>query len=210
LVLLWVVAAAAALPIAAQAFDQRLGIGVGGDYSQLFRRQATDPLSAYGGGANVYIQYGFTDAFGASVAAGMAWFGGYVPIVPVAAIDENGEQVTVFQRGPQVDDIQLWDLALSLIYAIDVTRVVPYFALGVVSARIAETHAGQSVVDYEIGMRTDLGFDYKLLRHLTLGAAAGMDTYFTDSSGYSSRFEFIVRVTVIWDLCELGPRAVSD
>lgn len=203
-------ATALSSPGPAAGFDKRLAIGAGGGYSQLFRRQATDPTSTYGGGAAAHITFGLTDTFGISLGGGMAWFGGYTPAVPMDTVDEDGEPVTVYVKGPETTDLTAWDLALSLIYAIDVTLVVPYLEIGAVAARVAERQDGAEVVDLEVGMRTNMGFDYLLFDHLSLGAAAGIDTYFTGNSGYSSRLNFLVRLTVVWDLGELGSNDDSE
>lgn len=186
------------------AFDKRLAIGAGGGYSQLVRRQPTDPTSAYGGGAAAHITFGLTDTFGLSLGGAMAWYGGYIPAVPMETVDENGEPTTIYVKGPETSDLTTWDLALSLIYAIDVTRIVPYLEIGAVAVRVAERLDGTEEVDLEVGMRIALGFDYLLLDHLSLGAAGGIDTYFTGTSGYGSRLAFLVRATLVWDLGELG------
>jgi len=199
-----VVIGAVALPGGARGFDKRLGVGAGGGYSQLFRNQAGDPASAYGGGAVAHLTFGITDTFGVSLAGGMAWFGGYTPTMKMETVDDEGNPTMVRVAGPEVSGLTVWDLALSVIYAIDVSLVVPYLELGAVVARVAEDRDGAEAVDLDVGMRTNLGFDYQLLGHMTLGALAGLDTYFTAQSHYGSAFHFMVRLTVVWDLAELG------
>jgi hypothetical protein len=191
-------------PDTVSAFDKRLGLGAGGGYSQLFRSGATEPLSAYGGGATAQIWFGLTDTFGISITGGMAWFGDYIPVIPTSTFDENDEPITEYMNGPTISRLTVWDLALQGIYAIDVSRVVPYFALGAVVARVAEKQDAAEVVDLDVGLKIDLGFDYLLLEHMTIGAVVGMDTFFTGQSQYGSRFNFLVRFTAVWDLLELG------
>jgi hypothetical protein len=201
---------AVSLPDTSEAFDKRLALGVGGGYSQLFRAIATDPTSAYGGGGNVHLTYGFDDAFGITAQYRMAWFGSYTPLEPYSTTDEDGEPVVVYQYGQPVSELTVWDAALCLVYAIDVMRAVPYIAVGAVGARIAERRGPADLVDYELGLRTDLGFDFMLLKHMSLGASAGMDTFFTGASGYVSTFSFLVRASLVFDLCELGRGEDTD
>ena len=145
-----------------------------------------------------------------SIAGGMAWFGPYTPQIPTETEDENGDPITVYVNGPEITELSVWDLALNLVWAIDVSRVVPFFSLGAVAARVAERQAGAQVTDVDVGLRVDLGFDYELVEHLSLGALAGLDTYFTGKSQYGSSFHFTVRLTVFWDLAELGRGDDSD
>jgi len=199
-----VLVAALSCPDATLAFDKQLGVGAGGGYSQLFRSGSSDPLSAHGVGATAHISFGLTDTFGITFAGGMAWFGGYVPVIPASTTDENGDPITEHVNGPEISELTVWDLEIGGLYAIDVSRVVPYFELGAVLARVAEKQAAAEVVDLEVGMRICLGFDYLLLEHMSIGAAVGMDTFFTGQSQYGSRFLFLARLTVVWDLRELG------
>ena len=195
---------ATALAPGLHAFDRQLGVGAGGGFYQLQRRQISDPAAAYGGGTSLRLSYGLNDTFGVAAEIGAAWFGSYTPIVPIDATDEDGNPITTYLRGEPIDSLAVYDLALSLVYAIDVTRAVPYLAVGSISTRVSETRGDADVVDYEVGLRAEIGADITLVEHLTAGVAARLDTYFTDNSAYSGAVSIFLRLSFVWDLAELG------
>lgn len=202
-----VVVCACLAPPETLAFDDQLEAGIEGGYANLTRRGGENPPLALGGGGGIRLRYGLTDWLGVVFAGRMTWYGAYRPWYRTTVTDPEdpeAEPVPVVVRGPAIERIQVRSFAFSLMYAFDVMRVVPFFSLGVVSARISEEHGGASVVDHELGLRTDLGADYALLDQLSIGATIGADTFLTDRSGYVSQFDIVVRISFLWEVGIFG------
>ncbi|MFO8074336.1 MAG: hypothetical protein R6V85_20935 [Polyangia bacterium] len=184
----------------ARALEGELRLAAEGRYSQLLRRSASDPSLAHGGGPGIQLLYGLSDAWMVSAAGSLGWFAPWVPRIPTEIVNEEGERVPVLARGDRHDGILAAEMVLSVLYALDVMRVLPYFGAGVISARLGERRAGERFVDWEVGLRFEVGLDYDALEHISIGAAARFDTYFTTRSAYIGKNTFLARITFRWDL----------
>ncbi len=184
----------------ARALEGELRLAAGGQYSQLLRRSAGDPSLAHGGGPGIQLAYGLSDAWMVSAAGSLGWFAPWAPRIPTEMVNEEGETVPVLAKGDRHDGILAAEMVFSVLYALDVMRVLPRFGAGVISARLDERRAGERFVDWEVGLRFEVGLDYDALEHLSIGAAAWFDTYFTARSAYIGKNTFLARITFRWDL----------
>jgi hypothetical protein len=209
------------------AVGKNLVLGVDGQYSLLGRRADTGVGSLHGGAAGVHISYSFTDTWRLSLSGDHAFYQSYMT-QPQTAVEGNGETDTngngqdgedivdgnVEQDQPSVSvsAVQLSSLALSVEYLVDIMRVMPFFAIGIIATRTYERveTAGDEetaivgTASYDIGYRISLGFDYMLLGYLGLGAVLVSDNYITESSAYLGKLSILLRVTFCLDMGRFG------
>jgi len=198
-----------AAPAPSLAFDGVLSLGAEGAYAQLDRRAGGDPAVASGGEIGARLAYGLTDSWGAAISWGWSWYGSYSPLVLAESENEEGETVVEETYPYEVEDLRIHNLALSVIYAFDISMLVPYFAVGVSSVRIAETRAGEEDVGWEVGLRLEGGLDIKPVDHLAISALFRSDLYLTEGSPYASQTSFLARISVEWYVGSLGRRGAK-
>ncbi len=189
------------------AFDRTLGIGAAGGYSSLVRRVASEPPSLHGACARARLSYGFNDTWGLSAAGGMSWYQDHAPMISFTAENEDGEIVTGTKHDVERTELRTRDLALSLVYALDIMRVTPFLAMGVAVTDTRAKIGTIAVASFDVALRFDVGFDVSLAEHFAMGIIASFDNYLTDNSEYLSSTNILLSATFIWDIRNFGHAA---
>ena len=189
------------------AFDRTLGIGGAGGYSSLVRRVASDPPSLHGANARARLSYGFNNTWGLSAAGGMSWYQDHAPMISFTTEDEDGEIETGTKHDVKRTGLRTRDLALSLVYALDIMRVTPFLALGVAATNTRVKIGTIAVTSFDIALRFDVGFDVSLAEHFAMGIIASFDNYLTGNSEYLSSTNVLMSATFFWDIRNFGNAA---
>ena len=189
---------------AADAFDRTLGIGAAGGYSSLFRRVVSDPDSLHGACARTRLSYGFSDTWGLSAAGGMSWYQDYAPMISITTENEDGEIVTEATHDIKRTELRIRDLALSLVYALDIMRVTPFLAMGVAATQTRVKMGTVAQSSFDIALRFDVGFDVSLAENFAMGIIASFDNYLTGNSEYLSATDIMLSATFLWDIRNFG------
>ncbi len=189
------------------AFDRTLGIGAAGGYSTLIRRIASEPPSLHGANARARLRYGFNNTWGLFAAGGMSWYQDHAPMISFTTEDEDGEIVTGTKHDVKRAGLRTRDLALSLVYALDIMRVTPFLALGVAATNTRVKIGTTAVTSLDVAIRFEVGFDVALAEHFAMGIIAGFDNFLTDNSEYLSSTNILLSATFFWDLRNFGHAA---
>jgi len=192
---------------AVDAFDRTLGIGVAGGYSSLLRRIASDPLSLHGACSRARLTYGFNDTWGLSAAGGMSWYQDHAPMISFTTEDEDGKIVTVPKHDVERTGLRTRDLALSLVYALDIMRVTPFLAMGVAATDTRVKIGTTAFASFDVALRFEVGFDVSPAEHFAIGIIAGFDNYLTDNSEYLSSTNILLSATFVRDIGNFGKAA---
>jgi len=187
-------------PARLQAFEDTLSLGAETGYSFLYLRQPANTLATSGSKSQINLFWGISDCIGVNASVSMAWYFDYAPVITVETIDEEGVATTHLKYGAPVTRIMINDFALSLVYAFDIMRVVPFVSIGILSARVAETRNKNKTADNELGMRLTFGADYTVKKNLTLGAVIERNTHTSKISNYKSQTAILLRATYVWNL----------
>ena len=189
---------------AVDAFDRTLGIEAAGGYSSLVRRVASDPPSLHGANARARLSYGFNDTWGLAATGGMSWYQDHAPMISFTTENEDGEIESGTKHDVERTELRIRDLALSLVYALDIMRVTPFLALGIAAANTREKIGTTAVASFDVAIRFDVGFDVSLAEHFAMGIIASFDKYLTDNSEYLSSTNVLLSATFVWDVRNFG------
>ncbi|MCP4600551.1 MAG: outer membrane beta-barrel protein [Proteobacteria bacterium] len=207
-----VIALSVVLPRVSGGSGKHFGIGVGGGYSATGRQGDDPPETVHGGTFGVHLTYGINDSWRISAEGNLDWHVPYVIYVldevPVETdpgtdpgadqgIDEEVEERTevAYVKGPSVNRSISSSIALSVVYIVDVTHVVPFIGLGVTGIRVDELLGETSLTNYELGIRLSVGVDYMLNNYIGLGAVLHSDYLVHGHSYFNTRLEIVARVT---------------
>jgi outer membrane protein W len=149
-------------PGRASAEQRELQIGLQPVYGITY----ADDRSPSGGGGNLQVSYGITDALAIQVHGGLT------------AHPLDADMDKMLPAGL----LMTWHASAGIMYSLDIVRIVPYFeaSLGVlgVTTRAAGTVKNEVNVGAEIG----LGADYMLSRRWAVGVALRYHAFLTDLS----------------------------
>lgn len=197
----------------ALAFDGReLWISASGGWSRLTPLRGLERPGVDGGGGGARVMFALSDAFGLAVEGTASRYRGFASIPPPVPASEEGEtnnaenngvseneeagEAPPVAPGPPTAGITCRDLALTLVYAVDVFALVPQIAMGLVVARLTETRGDSSTVAWDLLWRIDAGLDYRPARRFALGLWATFDTRLTGASPWSGRTSVSLRLTI--------------
>jgi len=188
-------------PGAARAFDRHeVWISASGNWARLAPPGGTDRPHVDGGGGGARVMVALSDAFGLALEGTATWYRGFTPL-PVSSPEENGSgeggaEEKAATPGEPTSGIACRDLALTLVYAIDVFALVPQIALGLAVARLAETRGGAALVAWDLALRFEIGVDYRPARRFALGLWGAFDTVLLGASPWVGRSALSLRFTV--------------
>jgi hypothetical protein len=196
------VATAALVPDRAVASEWEgvFGLEAGGGYAIAAPRTAAEPSALNGGALRARLFYGLTDALGVAVTGQIAWFEARRPVASIGSLDETGQVVSGLGYGDEITRTRLQDLGGSLIYTLDVLRVVPFLSAGVASMRTVEEDSAAVRVEHDLVLRFEVGADVAALDWFWIGASAVFDTFLTQRADFTAQTTFLVRASVV-----LGP-----
>jgi hypothetical protein len=160
---------------------------------------------AFGG----FFNFNFDNRWGLGLDLNRDWYF----VTETVVVDEPGGEGGTEAPDPGFDEESgatetrntitgVTNMALSVVYAIDVMRVVPFFALGVVG-QLA------TLDEYNIGARIGLGFDYLITENMGIGAVFHGDIFFLGNSEYQGRSAVLFRATFNFDVGEKTPNPAT-
>ena len=176
-------------------FAKQLLLGGEVGYSGTFLSKDVFPYVFDGLALGAHLTYGITSVVGVCIEGSFDLHKDHVTAEKQVVVNEDNEQELKWVEGPKVTNYFLSTTALSVVYAIDVLRVVPFLTAGIVGARIDRRVDGEHEKDFEAGLRFSLGFDYALLKHLALGAMVLTDRFYFGTSPHERRMAFMVRIS---------------
>ncbi len=202
-----VVAFFAAFPKTAQGYGGQLGVGAEAGYCASGRIEDTPPGSVHGGAFGAHLTYGFNDSWGISAEGN---FDLHTPYVIYKKGEVEGEVPGVTEvdwvEDLSVDRSFASSVTLSVVYIVDVMRMLPFIALGVNGVRVDQRSGSVTRTGYAFGVRISLGVDYMLTDNLGLGAVLHYDNNIVGRSDFLRRIEILARITFFFDVANLGSR----
>ncbi len=191
----------------ARADGKTFDLGVDARYSSLSRQAELGPALLHGTGIGGHITYTINDAWRISVNAGHVWFESYMVLLPPPP-DEEGQSDPNDDPNPEEEEEpvvmifnqpQVSSAALSIEYMLDITRVLPFFALGFIVNRSSEEIDGELSVNFDLGYRLSLGFDFMFTDYFSAGIALYSDAYLLENTVYTAQLSALVRASICFD-----------
>ncbi len=147
-------------PAPARAEQRELQLGLQPVYGVTY----IDQRAPSGGGGNLQMSYGITDAVGVQLQGGLTAH-------PLAANKEK-----MLAEGL----LLTWQASAGVVYALDIVRIVPYFeaSLGVLGATTRTAMGAKTAIN--VGAEIGLGADYMLNRRWAVGVAVRYHAFLTD------------------------------
>jgi hypothetical protein len=165
-----------------RAEQRELAIGV----EPLYGLTYIDQRTPSGGGGDLHISYGITDALAVQVQGGATAH-------PLQAAMVNMQQLLP-------GTLVTWQASAGIVYALDVVRIVPFFeaTLGILGTW-TQTSAGVSNT-FSVGASLGLGADYLITRRWAVGVVARYYASLTDLSQIPIYLTAGPRITVRFGL----------
>jgi hypothetical protein len=184
---------------AAHGFSKTLLIGPDVGYSGTFLSKKTFPYVFDGVSLGAHLTYGITSFFGVDIEGAFDLHKDYQTLHEDVVENEDGTVGWAWIKGPKITKYYLTSWAASLVYALDVLRVVPYLTAGATGARIDRRWDGKHRADYEVGLRLGIGFDFGVFKYFGLGAIVFSDWYYKGTSNHNRRVAFMLRISLAYD-----------
>ena len=124
-----------------------------------------DQRSPSGGGGNLQLSYGITDAVAVQLHGGLTAH-------PLVADPDNKMLVDGL--------LMTWQASAGVVYALDIVRVVPYFEASVGVLGVTTRTAMMTKTTLNAGAAIGLGADYMLNRRWAVGVAVRYHAFLTD------------------------------
>ncbi len=192
-------------PVPVLGYGGNLGLGVAGGYVTTGRLGERPPATVDGGGFGVHLTYGFNESWGLCLEGNFDWHAPYTVYVLDEIADETEDETTVgYVEGATVERSFATSIALSVLYIVDVMRLMPYLGAGVIGARYNQKWGQTPIVGYDLGFRVTIGADFALLEYLSVGVVLHNDNYLVGNSDFYTRLEIMARVTFIFDVGKFG------
>jgi hypothetical protein len=160
----------------ANAFDKRLQTGVSVGYSGTYIDEDNFPNIFDGLALGGYMEYGLNKVFAISIDGAVDLHRPYQAWVQGEILDDEGKQDLGWVEGPKVTKYFHTTGAISVLYAIDLFRIVPVFSVGFVATRVDKRIDGKHEKESAFGFRIGGGFEYYLGR-FSFGAGVHSDRY---------------------------------
>lgn len=154
------VAAACLQPRRALAEQRELQLGLQPVYGLTY----IDKRTPSGGGGNLQLSYGITDAVGIQLHGGLTDH-------PLA---EDKEEMLA------AGTLLTWHASLGIVYALDIVRIVPFFEASIGLLGVTTMVNGAAKTSLNAGAELGLGADYMLNRRWAVGVAVRYHAFLTD------------------------------
>ncbi len=197
--ILFVAICGSALSGRADAFElsSTLHLGAHVGYSGTYADTSKYPNIFNGAAFGLQGMYGFNESVALLLEGTFDWHAKYTSYVKDEVTNEDKEVSMEWVAKSAVEHYYLTTWALSIVYAVDVTRVVPYLLAGTVGMRMDRTVDGVHDAAFGFGLRLGGGFDYCFER-LTIGAGITSDRYYVGNSDQERRILFFLRVSSLF------------
>ena len=177
-------------------FQDTLQIGIHAGYSGTYIAPSVSPNIFNGVAVGAQVVFGINDFVGIAWDAAFDWHPSYREYLYEEYQNDDGNLSMEWQPGPRIDRYFVSTTALSLVYAIDVSRVVPYLTAGVSGARVDRDLDGVHEAQYALGVRLGGGFDYYFSK-FTLGGGVTYDKYLYGNTDHDARALFLLRISYL-------------
>ena len=149
-----------ALPARAEQRELQLGL------QPVYGLTYIDERQPSGGGAGMHLSYGITDAVTVQLSGGAT-------VHPLSELKD---------RMLPAGTLLTWQAGLSLVYALDIVRVVPFFeaGVGVLGVQVSTAKKVDNLLN--LGVSLGLGADYLINRRWAVGVQVRYHAFLTDLS----------------------------
>lgn len=187
------------IPVSSRPFEltRSLQVGAHVGYSGTYIDPVNFPNVFNGAAFGVQVVLGLTEWLALSWESAFDWHPDYQNYLKEEVEDEDGKVSMEWVANAMVEHYYVSTTALSIVYALDVTRVLPYFSAGPAGVRVDKTTAGLHAATHGFGMRVGGGFDYSF-KQFTLGAGITSDRFFVGNTDHDRRILFFVRVSSLF------------
>ena len=168
-------------------------------YSAAYFDNKTRPDVFAGAAFGVQVVWGVTETVGLSLEGAFDLHRRYRERRKEEVTDDEGKLSLDWVPSAEVKHYFASTAALSFIYVLDITRVVPYFALGPSGIRVDRTADGKHDATYGFGVRAVFGFDFSFKRSL-IGLGIASDSYLAGNTDNKQRLLFFIRVASIFHI----------
>ena len=172
----------------------QLGIHIG--YSGTYVDPAVSPNIFDGGAVGAHVVFGINDVVAVAWDAAFDWHRSYREYNYKEYENEDGEVSMEWLPGAKIRRYFVSTTALSVLYAIDISRVVPYLVAGVSGARVDRDVNDVHDAGYALGLRVGGGFDY-YFRRFTVGVGITSDKYYLGNTDHDLRLVFLLRISYL-------------
>ena len=187
------------IPAASSAGDLKdtlqLGIHVG--YSGTYIDPAVSPNIFNGVAVGAQVVWAINDFVALAWDAAFDWHRNYQEHHYKEYKNDDDEISMEWLPGPQIGRYFVSTTALSIVYAIDVCRVVPYLTAGLSGARVDRDVNDVHEAGYTLGLRLGGGFDY-YFKTFTLGGGITSDKYYFGNADHDLRVLFFLRISYLF------------
>ena len=188
-----------AMPCSGFGFGKQLLAGLDVGYCGTYVQEDTFPSIFDGLSFGIHVLYGFNDFVGLSLEGAFDLHRSHTRY-EIVEVQRGGNQTVLdWDEGPKVSNYYLSSTALSVVYALDVMRVVPFLSLGVMGARIDRKIDGQHRAEYDVGMRINVGFNYVFNNRFGLGTLFTYDQHIYANSDHKRRMTLLIRGSLVFD-----------
>ena len=187
------------LPKPSEGFDKRLQLGLSAGYSATYLRKDNWPNIFGGVALGGFAEYGINRVFAISVEGATDLHLPYTPQEKTVVIGEDGKEEIGYERGRRVDKYFHSTGAISVLYAIDLFRIVPVFSVGFVATREDKRFDGEHQTVRLYGFRIGGGFEY-YLKYFSFGAGVYSDRYVAnENKEITNRLCLSIRGAYVFD-----------
>jgi hypothetical protein len=146
-----------------------------------------------------YLEYGLNRVFAVSIDGAVDLHRPYFLYERGVGIDDEGNEVLDWTKPQKVTKYFHSSGAISVLYAIDLFKIVPVFAVGAIATRVDRRIDGKKETGRAFGIRIGGGFEY-YLGLFSFGAGVYSDRYFGGSARVVNRIFLALKGAVVFDL----------
>jgi hypothetical protein len=189
------------MPTSCRASDFARSLQAGGHvgYSSTHIDADTEPTSFNGAAFGFQLVLGLTEVVGLSLEGSFDLHKSYKERSKTEVTDEDDNLSLGWEPSADISRYFVSTAALSIVYAIDVARLLPYFSLGPAGIRTDKTVDGIHEAAYGFGVRAAGGIDLMFDR-FCVGLGVAADSYWVGDTDHSTRILVWVRASALFHL----------
>lgn len=187
------------MPAKCCALDFARSLQAGGHigYSATYTDAGTKPTSFNGAAFGFQLVLGLTETVGLSLEGSFDWHKNYKECSKKEVTDDDGELSLEWTPTADISRYFVSTAALSFVYIIDVTRLIPYFSIGPAGIRVDKTIDGRHDATYGFGIRASGGIDL-LFERFSVGLGVASDSYPVGNTDHGTRILFLLRISSLF------------
>lgn len=189
-----------ALPSSSLGFDKRLQTGILAGWSGTYYDERDVYPSIHDGVVlGGHVEYGLNRVFALAVDGSVDLHLPYDLFEWGIIKDEDGKEMLGWAKPKRVTNYFHTSGAFSILYAIDLFKVVPVFAVGVIVVRVDRRIDEERETKRAFGIRIGGGFEYYLQR-FSFGAGIYSDRFLVGNAEVIHRTFLALKGAVVFDL----------